>query len=202
MKNRELIKIAAKEITPLLCALGFEAEKSGYRRVLPNGIVHSIGISMDVRSNETFYVTAGVNALQVDPRACEENHNGCVRLYDLTPDGFGSGSGHWPCETREAAIVSFRKIAALMESLVEPWFQSIVTLSRAAEFFNTEGRIGTPKLFYEDGNLEQALFALDEREKWLSRPMPWETKEWKADQLAEVLKLREKWKAELERRSK
>jgi len=187
---------------PLMTSFGFRSEKSGYRRIIPNGIVHIVAISIDVRSSDTFHVLVGVSAVQVDSRALDDDYAGCVRAFDVTPEGFGSGSGHWPCETREAAIESFRKIAALMESPVEQWFQSILTLSQAAEFFNTEGRIGTPKLFYEDGNLEQGLFALDEREKWLSRPMPWETKEWKADQLAEVLKLREKWKAELERRSK
>ena len=202
MKNRDLLKIAKNELDRLMNSLGFESEKFGYRRIFPNGIVHIIGISTDVRSAESFRVMLGVNAVQVDPKAISDNYSACVRATDVTRDGFGSGSGHWPCETSDAAKMSFGKLATLMESLLEPWFQSIVTLSQAAAFFNTEGDIGTPKLFYEDGNIELALVALDEREKWLSRPMPWETKEWKADQLAEVLKLREKWKAELERRSK
>ena len=178
MKQRELEKIANALLGPRLITIGFAIFGRAFSRTVPSGVIHTILYGLDARSSHSFQVLCGLNAtLLCDTRT--PHQSGVLGGRHLTLDGWSVNSGRWACDNEETAIVSLESIRALIDDLVEPWFQSNVSLKSVADVIRVD-ELGLTKarLCYAGGCKDEAVAVVHQYLKRLRSPTAWDNPAW------------------------
>jgi len=92
----------------------------------------------------------------------------------LTPDGWDYNSGCWPCDDESQALESLTTIKGMIDTHIEPRFQSKTTLSSLADEMNADRRgIEMATLYRAEGDIERARQALMQYRERLEKPQSW-----------------------------
>lgn len=175
MKQVALLRLAQRVLGDSLVPLGFQFYRGAYFRELPTEVIHIIGITLDVRSTETFRVMCGVTSRLLYPDKDIVNMGVFGRDLHITAQGWDCNSGRWPCHDEAAALESLRRIKELVNTHIEPRFQATTTLSALAENMNTEQHgMWKAMLLRTAGNMERARQVLLRFRDRLSKPKPWD----------------------------
>lgn len=178
IKSKQIYRIARQVWGKGLSEVGFLEKNGEYRRALPSGVVHLIGIGKDPHGAESFRVLSGVNASLA---AYEPSMQfGYIKFADqchLTPKGWDINSGRWSCATEEDTRGSILKIWEKIRELAIPWLDRHKTLSSVAEEIDTRASPmhgwKKAKLYMLDGDFPRAHAAIAEYAAWAALPKSW-----------------------------
>jgi len=178
MKQRELEKIANALLGPRLITMGFAIFGRAFSRTIPSGVIHTILYGLDTRSNHSFQMLCGLNATVL----CDTqspHQAGVLGGRHLTLDGWSVNSGRWACHNEETAIASLESIRALIDDLVEPWFQYNVSLTSVADVIRVnELGLVKARLYYAAGCKDEAIAAVHQYLERLRSPTAWDSPAW------------------------
>jgi len=175
MKQRNLIKVALRVLGDPLQALGFLYDRGTYYREMSSGIMHLIGMGLDPHGSDEFRFMCGYNSriLHPDTKPRDMGYAGRDDVH-LTPDGWDYNSGCWPCDDESQALESLTTIKGMIDTHIEPRFQSKTTLSSLADEMNADRRgIEMATLYRAEGDIERARQALMQYRERLEKPQSW-----------------------------
>ena len=178
----------------------FGCSNGTYSRILESGVVHQIAIDKDPHGAETFRLLCGVDAVPLKKGTGLEYG---FKKYDgrvnLTPSGWGTSSGRWPCETEEEARASLNSLLSLILELAIPYFESITSLSDVANEINEVRMPGLvwmkARLYMLDGDIPRAREAIERYAAWAAKPRNWGTKEHQREDMARAEQVRQEIEA-------
>ena len=195
MRRRQIVRMVKEIWFPELKNRGFSDNKGEYIRRLDSGVVHLIGIGKDPHGAETFRVMCGVDAVQLKEECGSFGYTKYDGLLNLTPKGWDTSSGRWPCGTEEETRASLSTLRSLILDLAIPYFAPIITLSDVGDEFNETGmpHLGWMKarLYLLDGDIPRARAAIENYAAWAAKPRYWVTKSTQQEGIARSIRLRE-----------